>query len=342
MLIREKMLSTGLFEENIFFNKYCDLIEQNETTKKQRYKTQKHHIIPVVVYKIFNMDGVNKADNLVNLLYKDHILAHYYLALCAKQETFRYKMTIAIQFILGKAKQVKNNVEELKQYVSKLDEYQQLYEESKKYCGDLFRGTTHETSQETKNKIGKANKGRVYVHKDGVVRSLKTEDVEFFTENGWTLGNPNCFKRNTRKGSIVINKDGIEKYIDKNELDAYIINGWVPGRTLEHARASARGTQQFYNNLSKEERVKKYASRAGQHWVMSEECKNKIRQANTGRKLTEEQKIQNGLRKKGTIHMTNGITDVMIHPERAQEFIALGYYRGRSKNRKKARGGNSL
>ena len=35
--------------------------------------------------------------------------------------------------------------------------------------------------------------------------------------------------------------------------------------------------------------------------------------------------------------MTNGINDVMIKPEREQEFIKLGYHRGRSKNRKRKR-----
>lgn len=328
------MLSTGLFEENDFFNKYCDLIEQNETTKKQRYKTQKHHIIPVVVYKIFNMDGVNKADNLVNLLYKDHILAHYYLALCAKQESFRYKMTIAIQFILGNAKHFTNNLDELTHYLTELSEYQRLYEESKRHSGDYIRGTTHNTTQETRDKISKANKGKVYVHKDGVVRSLKPEDVDLFLENGWAYGNPNCSKRDTRKGSVIVNKDGVEKYVDKNELDIYIINGWRRGRTQEHIQASARGTQQFYNNLSEEEKIKKCATRTGQHWIMSEEWKNKIRQANIGRQLTEEQKNKISINRTGTIHMTNGIVNKMINPELEKDLLAQGFWRGRTLHRK--------
>lgn len=38
--------------------------------------------------------------------------------------------------------------------------------------------------------------------------------------------------------------------------------------------------------------------------------------------------------------MTNGIKDIMIKSEQEQEFINIGYYRGRSKNRKNYKGGD--
>lgn len=94
-------------------------------------------------------------------------------------------MVCAINFILGKATQVKLNVNELKNFTLNLDLYQQLYEESKKYFAKLIEGTTHDTSEETKQKISKANSNRIYVNKDGVVRALKDKDeVELFLANG--------------------------------------------------------------------------------------------------------------------------------------------------------------
>ena len=64
-----------------------------------------------------------------------------------------------------------------------------------------------------------------------------------------------------------------------------------------------------------------------------------MRNVMTGKKQSEYQKLKNSLNKKGTIHMTNGVDDVMIKPEREQEFVKLGYHRGRSKNRKNSKRG---
>lgn len=50
-----------------------------------KFKTQLHHIIPRKYYTYNKLEINNSRENLVNLLYKDHILAHYYLALCAKE-----------------------------------------------------------------------------------------------------------------------------------------------------------------------------------------------------------------------------------------------------------------
>lgn len=56
-----------------------------------------------------------------------------------------------------------------------------------------------------------------------------------------------------------------------------------------------------------------------------------------GRKASEACKLKNSKNKKGTIHMTNGVIDIMIKKEKEQDYILLGYYRGRSKNRKEKR-----
>jgi len=66
---------------NKYFRKYCDLILKNKNTPDIKFKTQKHHIIPKFYFKTNNLEIDNSKENLVNLLYKDHILAHYYLCL---------------------------------------------------------------------------------------------------------------------------------------------------------------------------------------------------------------------------------------------------------------------
>ena len=94
-MLQDKLLSTFLFENNEYFKKYVRLIEDNLMTKQQKFKTQKHHIIPRIAFQLYNWDGCETKENKVNLLYKDHILAHYYLALAAKDSIFKYKMICA-------------------------------------------------------------------------------------------------------------------------------------------------------------------------------------------------------------------------------------------------------
>ena len=183
-MFANNLKATHLFIENEYFKKYIQLIEANLKTKRQKFKTQRHHIIPAIAFDLYNWDGKDDEANLVNLLYKDHILAHYYLALCSVSTEFRYKMICAINFILGKAHQVKLDIEELKIFIASLEKYQELYEESKQHFAEKLRGTTHGTSEETKQKISKANSGRIYVNKDEVVRSIQPEDLDLYLNNG--------------------------------------------------------------------------------------------------------------------------------------------------------------
>ena len=342
-MLKDKLLSTFLFEENEYFKKYVELIESNIKTKQQKFKTQKHHIIPRIAFQLYNWEGCEADENKVNLLYRDHILAHYYLALADKENSFKYKMVCAINFILGKATQVKLNVNELKNFTLNLDLYQQLYEESKKYFAKLIEGTTHDTSEETKQKISKANSNRIYVNKDGVVRALKDKDeVELFLANGWILGNPKCQNRDVKKGYTIVHKNDIEKYIKKEELQIYLNNDWLRGRSEAHKEATAKATASYMQSISVEER-KKFGHACtwkGQTRPNADEIGKKVSAKLKGRKQSEKQKLQNSLNKKGTIHMTNGIKDIMIKSEQEQEFINIGYYRGRSKNRKNYKGGD--
>lgn len=53
-MLKDKLLSTFLFEENEYFKKYVELIESNIKTKQQKFKTQKHHIIPRIAFQLYN------------------------------------------------------------------------------------------------------------------------------------------------------------------------------------------------------------------------------------------------------------------------------------------------
>lgn len=173
--LKEKLLSTKVIFDNRYLDLYIDLINKNKFTEKQKNKTQLHHIIPRCY---FEMNGENVDDsenNLVNLLYKDHLLAHYYLSLCSVGK-FHYDMEYAMIMVRHTCK---NSIDD--DFIDSLNMYQKLYEENMNLLGEKARkrfsgikqtdehiqkrvakNTGQKRSDETKRKISKALKGRVF------------------------------------------------------------------------------------------------------------------------------------------------------------------------------------
>ena len=100
MELKKKLLETKLFKDNKYLSLYCKLIEVNRFNKFIKNEMQKHHIIPKSYYKYKNLKIDNSKENLVNLLYKDHVLAHYYLAKCALIKELSNKNFLSIKFII--------------------------------------------------------------------------------------------------------------------------------------------------------------------------------------------------------------------------------------------------
>ena len=126
MSIKECLLKTDNFVDNIYLDKYCDLIRLNKSTGRINFKTQRHHIVPKFVFKCLNIPVDNSKTNLVNLLYVDHCLAHYYLALCSKTLEAKHYNFISIRHILG-SKSLNIEMSE-KEFIEHLPYYQELYE----------------------------------------------------------------------------------------------------------------------------------------------------------------------------------------------------------------------
>ena len=130
------------------------MIENNKETKREKFKTQKHHIIPKYYYRQVNLEIDNSANNLINLLYKDHILAHYYLYFCSKNKKYKFSNQCALEHILGNY----TSDTELRNFAENLNNYQVLYEESIKYRSEIMRNRV--ISDVTRQKISEANKGK--------------------------------------------------------------------------------------------------------------------------------------------------------------------------------------
>lgn len=128
MITKESLLKLNLVVDNEWLDKYVKLINDNLNTARQKYKTQRHHIIPKYYYKKCKLETDNSGFNLINLLYKDHILVHYYLALCSYNDYYTYCNHNAIKYILSKRNIDINSLHDLNEFVASLDKMQYLYE----------------------------------------------------------------------------------------------------------------------------------------------------------------------------------------------------------------------
>ena len=255
--ILEKLVRTNLFDtESQYLKLYVKLIISNLNQEKIKFKTQEHHIIPKSYYKDNCLEVDNSKDNLVNLLYKDHILAHYYLALASTDKLFRYQNTMAIQHVFGN-KHV--NCEEINISTLNLDLYQSLYEEAMQHQKDnaYYTHKGRKRTQETIENLRKANKGRIYVNNGKVTRMIKPNELDSFLSNGYVLGRNYSpseeTKEKMRKSSVghTVSDETKEKIrkkranqemgiwvsddthsikIKKSEESEYLSNGWIRGR----------------------------------------------------------------------------------------------------------------
>ena len=110
--LKEKLLGLDIFEDNEYLDFYCELIEKNRETKRERFKTEKHHVIPVIYYKQkYHLSSREDAELMadadennfkINLKFLDHILAHYYLYLCCNDTQVRACSRYCLILMCGK------------------------------------------------------------------------------------------------------------------------------------------------------------------------------------------------------------------------------------------------
>lgn len=153
--IKETLLTTGQFVDNEYLDRYVNLIYNNLHTKKEAAKTQQHHILPKCYFKLVGKPCDNSKNNLVHLLYADHVKAHHYLSLCLKDKGLARANAYVVKFIL-KQRYAKADI--LLEDVLTAAELQENYRLSYEYNIMLHTGKT--ASEETRKKISEANKGK--------------------------------------------------------------------------------------------------------------------------------------------------------------------------------------
>jgi hypothetical protein len=178
-VLKDLFLKLGGFVDNEYLDKYINLILMNLNTKKQVHQTQAHHIIPRAYYKYNRLKINNLDNNLINLLYKDHILAHYYLALCTVDKLQKCNM---IAFTMMTNYKELLTVDELA-LLNNLDKYQEL----------------HEQYSELNAKVkSRDNSGRIHIFKDAEKKMIKLEELAAYEAIGWQQGR-GTFKTKAKK-----------------------------------------------------------------------------------------------------------------------------------------------
>ena len=84
--LKQVLQELDYFVDNEYLDKYVRLVETNRRTKRTPRQTNSHHVIPKSWFKLVGLPVDSSLQNLVNLQYRNHVLAHYYLCLCTRDE----------------------------------------------------------------------------------------------------------------------------------------------------------------------------------------------------------------------------------------------------------------
>ena len=246
------LIENNLLVNNEYLFKYQNLILKNKGTRKEAFITQVHHIIPKAAFKLLNLEVDDSAANKVNLRYRDHILAHYYLAKCSTGQ-FKYGNILALNHIFGH-KCCDVSEEEL---LLQLPDLQLLYEEAMKVQAANTKAikTGKTFSDEHKARISAANRGRIYIHNEIQEKLINPDDFDSYQSLGFIKGRLHRPSAETRArmsasmkgahrsteysrevsskkalGSRWMNKDGLQKQVLPNKIQEYLEAGWAFGQ----------------------------------------------------------------------------------------------------------------
>ena len=177
-LIKQQLLTKGLCKNNKFFDLYIDLIWKNKNTPREKFKTERHHIIPKFYYKQQNIKLDNSENNLVNLSYADHIKAHLYLLLAIETAYQKFASFAAHRTITGRQGLYKS-LEEANNLLNILDF------DSLQKAKEIMRPQVSLKSSQQFHNLGRKS---MYHSESGCRKLVKESDIAIFLDQGWILG----------------------------------------------------------------------------------------------------------------------------------------------------------
>lgn len=199
---------------SIYFNNYCQLIQENIGNNKE-LNYEKHHIIPKSYYKMFGLKINNTSENLVYLSRLNHIKAHYYLSLCSVGK-FKASNVYAtnclcntsklneVQLLIEQegAEQLLNIKKEHQLLVSKTRLGSKHSEEWKQNLSKIFKERgSHKGSRNGMYgvKRGSPTKNTHWYNNGEIQVMISDEDIPCYKSNGFVKGRLKCRWYNHKK-----------------------------------------------------------------------------------------------------------------------------------------------
>ena len=244
--LKQKLLTEQLVEDSEYLTKYFNLLQANLETVAVKHTTQAHHALPVVYYKhfypkettsrsrsVYNSLAQDDPINfIVNLSYSDHLLAHCYLALCAKPNWFKFAnanmVTVVSKYIDLEAFARLDDLSDFQKAYTlscQLKQGKTLTEEHKAKIATAHR--KENMSAEYSRKLSEANSRRVWKEesKAKISNSLKNNKSYQADLKDRLKSKP------ISKGLIWVSNGEITTRINPSSVPEYLAMGYWEGRS---------------------------------------------------------------------------------------------------------------
>lgn len=292
-----------------FLETYLDFLETKETNEEGEV----HHILPRSLFpefsdlRIFPFNGVN-------LLYSDHVKAHYLLTKVVENNQTIFAFNAMFSF----KKEERANILSEEEYNSLKSKYRNTVRESK-FVTRLY--------------------GARWMTKNGKSKNVSKECIEEYLKNGWEFG---CIHF---KNKVWVSKGNTNIRIKKQELQKYLQNGYSKGRTKDSTMQNK--VSLYKDNKSifiPKEELQKFLNDGWKRGIISKSTKGMVRvykgdENKTINKGDIDKFLKDGWKlgskqnhpeiKKGSyIYVNNGKIIKRIPPELEEEYKNKGFVRG--------------
>lgn len=361
--VKDILLSKGIVIENEYLDKYVDLLESRRFQLRVKYKTQKHHIIPRFIFDQLGETCDDSDNNLVNLFYSEHVLAHYYLAMCCKDSRNKVGNLCAVREVMYG--QDSTSTERL--LLDKLPELQQFYEEVKhinclkpdtpqkisqtltgtrfiqnpvtleyRCCkGEILQQLLQEgwifkhppQSDESKFKCSIARTGKRTIYKGDQIKQIYESELDAYLSDGWVQGDPRlCGRKGSVEGKTPVTNGEVVKYVYPHEVSEYISRGYVVGNNRKGKPSGRKGvkfSETHKNNLAK--------ARVGRVALHKGDEIRYVQPHEVPLLITEGWLTGTGRRNdvgtKGKVWITNGVSEKYIPECDLQDYVLTGEWK---------------